>query len=53
MSYFHFQTIIRQVKQDYLRFSMQDNANHKYSDAGVYFENYLFQHCAKVYKLFP
>lgn len=41
------------VKQDYLRFSMQDNANHKYSDARVYFENSLFQHCAKVSKLFP
>lgn len=36
------------VKQDYLRFSMQDNTNHKYSDARAYFENSLFQHCAKV-----
>lgn len=36
------------VKQDYLRFSVQDNANHKYPDARVYFENSLFQHCAKI-----
>lgn len=35
------------VKQDYLRFSMQDNANHEYSYARVYFKNSLFQHCAK------
>lgn len=40
------------VKQDYLRFSMQDNANHKYSYARVYFKNSLFQHFAKVSKLF-
>lgn len=43
------------VKQDYLRFSMQGNANHTYSAnhkysgyTRVYFENSLFQHCAKV-----
>lgn len=26
------------VKQDYICFSLQDNANHKYSDGRVYFE---------------
>lgn len=41
------------VKQDYLRFAMQDNTNHKYSYARVYFKISLFQHCAKVSKLFP
>lgn len=41
------------VKQNYLRFSLQDNANDKYTDARVYFENSLFQHFAKLSKLFP